>query len=125
MNDELKNILKSLNDDIDQEKLLHYINGKLPEQEQQDMEQQLRADPFLADAVEGLNQISSKEKAELLAYQINKSLKDKLQKPKQSRNRNFWNNDTILYTSIGILLLVAVIGYLIIRKYWVKINYRG
>ena len=53
MNDELKNILKSLNDDIDQEKLLHYINGKLPEQEQQDMEQQLRADPFLADAVEG------------------------------------------------------------------------
>ena len=116
MNDELKNILKSLNDDIDQEKLLHYIIGKLPEQEQQDMEQQLRADPFLADAVEGLNQISSKEKAELLAYQINKSLKDKLQKPKQSRNRNFWNNDTILYTSIGILLLVAVIGYLIIRK---------
>lgn len=116
MNDDLKNILQNLNNEIEQEKLLQYIDGKLPEQEMQKLEQQLRDDPFLADAMDGLKNISSKEKASLLAFQINKSLKGKLQKAKRNRVKSLFSNEYIVYTTIGILLIISIISYLIIKK---------
>lgn len=97
MNDDLKNILQNLNNEIEQEKLLQYIDGKLPEQEMQKLEQQLRDDPFLADAMDGLKNISSKEKASLLAFQINKSLKGNCKKQKGTVLKAF-SATSILFT---------------------------
>lgn len=116
MNDELKNILQNLNSNIEQEKLLQYLDGHLPEQESQELEQRLQEDPFLADALDGLKNIGSKEKAELLAFQINKSLKNKLQKGKKSKAINIFSNEYIIYSTIGIILILALISYLVIKK---------
>ena len=54
MSDELKNILSNLNKDIEQNKLLDYLNKKLSAADAHELEKQMADDEFMNDAVEGL-----------------------------------------------------------------------
>ena len=54
MSDNLKDILANLNKDIEQDKLLDYLNKKLPAAEAHEVEKQMADDAFMNDAVEGL-----------------------------------------------------------------------
>lgn len=116
MSNDLKNILSNLNNDIEQEKLLEYLNRNLTEAEQHELEAHLNDDPFMSDAMDGLSQMQSPDKISLMVYQLNKDLKSQLEKKKKRRKRVITETPWLYYTII-LLLLLAVIGYLVIKKY--------
>jgi hypothetical protein len=115
MSNDLKNILSNLNKDIEQEKLLEYLNRTLTTEEQHELESQINDDPFVSDAMDGLSEIDNSEKISLMLYQLNKNLKSQLEKKKKRKKRAVFETSWIYYTVI-FLLIVAVLGYIIIKK---------
>ena len=115
MSNDLKNILSNLSNDIEQEKLLEYLNRTLTSEEQHKLESQLNDDPFVSDAMDGLSAMKAPDKISLMVYQLNKDLKQQLEKKKKRKNRFITETPWLYYTAI-ILLIIAVIGYIIIKK---------
>ncbi|RYY46763.1 MAG: hypothetical protein EOO06_13810 [Chitinophagaceae bacterium] len=115
MNNDLTNILSNLNKDVEQEKLLEYLNRSLTPEEQHDLEKQLNDDPFASDAMEGLSEMEAPDRISLMVYQLNKNLKLQLEK-KKKRKKKAITETPWLYYSFLFLLIVAVIGYLVIKK---------
>ncbi|MGZ5255901.1 MAG: hypothetical protein ACXWCT_15940, partial [Flavitalea sp.] len=58
---DLLNILSNSNKDIDNQKLMDYLSGKLSSQEANEVEQWLNENEFGEDALEGLQKVRSKE----------------------------------------------------------------
>ena len=115
MNNDLKNILSNLNNDIEQEKLLEYLNKELNAKEQHEVEAQLNNDPFMNDAMEGLATIDKKTDIAVLVNELNRELAAKLSKKKERRKRPI-GQAPWLYYAIIIILLLAVLGYIVIKK---------
>lgn len=115
MSSDLKNILSNLNNDIEQEKLLEYLNRNLSAEEQHELESHLNDDPFASDAMDGLAEMQHPDKISLAVYQLNKDLKKQLDKKKKRKNR-FITETPWLYYTVIILLLLAVISYVVIKK---------
>ncbi|MBC7936931.1 MAG: hypothetical protein H7Y86_16410 [Rhizobacter sp.] len=115
MSNDLKNILSNLNKDVEQEKLLEYLNRTLSTEEQHAMETHLNDDPFMSDAMDGLSQLQAPDKISLMVYQLNKELKNQLEKKKKRKKRVITETPWLYYTVI-LLLLLAVVGYLVIKK---------
>lgn len=116
MSDDLKNILSNLNHDIEQEKLLQYLNQHLNATDAHEVEKQLTDDPFLNDAMDGLQQIKSKKNLPLTIQQLNTGLKQQIKKSKRKRFKALKTQDSWVYYAIILLLLLGIISYLVIRK---------
>lgn len=61
MSEDLKDILSSSNKDIDNQKLMDYLSGKLAKEDAHDIEKKMVESEFVTDAVEGLEQFKSKK----------------------------------------------------------------
>lgn len=117
MNKDFKNILSNLNKDIEQDKLLQYLNRSLTPQEQHDLEMQLNDDAFMSDAMDGLQQMKSTDNVSLTVSQLNAGLKNQLDKNKKKRNKGAVMQHSWIYYTVILLLLLAVIGYVVIKKF--------
>lgn len=116
MSDELKDILSNLNPDVDQETLLRYLQGKLSEQEQHEVEKQMMDGDFEADALDGLQEFKNKKDISGLVNQLNADLKRRTEKKKRFKEKMKLKLDFNLVIAIVILLLLIVISYFIIHK---------
>ncbi len=117
MSDDLKNILSNFNNDIEQDKLLEYLNRQLSVQEQHDLEKQLNDDEFMSDALDGLDQLKNKADVPLMVKQLNSGLKKQLDKHKKKRNKLAVIKDSWIYYTAVILLLLAVIAFVVIKMF--------
>jgi hypothetical protein len=117
MSDNLKDILSNLNKDIEQDKLLDYLNKNLPAAEAHEVEKQMAGDEFMNDAVEGLEHFKNKKNISLLVDQLNSDLKKHTAKKKKKKEKRKLRDQPWLYISIIILLLLVVISFILIRKY--------
>ena len=117
MSDDLKNILSNLNKDIEQEKLLDYLNKKLSAAEAHDIEKQMADDEFMNDAVEGLENFKNKKNVSLIVQQLNNELKKQTAKKKAKKEKRKLKEQPWLYISLVTLLLLIIIAYLVIKKY--------
>ncbi|RYY67883.1 MAG: hypothetical protein EOO13_13790 [Chitinophagaceae bacterium] len=115
MSNDLKNILSNLNNDIEQDKLLEYLNRTLSPEEQHELESKLNDDPFASDALDGLSEMKGEDKISLMVYQLNKNLKVQLEK-KKKRKKKAISETPWLYYSVIFLLIVAIVGYIVIKK---------
>ncbi len=116
MSNDLKNILSHLNQDIEQDKLLQYLNEHLDAAEAHEVEKHLNDDPFLNDAVEGLQLIKSKNKLPITLQQLNTGLNQQIKKSKRKRVKTLNIQQPWIYYSIILLLLLCIIAYLVIKK---------
>jgi hypothetical protein len=116
MSDELKNILTNLNKDIRQDKLLEYLNSNLSDEETHELEMQLNDDEFMSDAAEGLKDLHASQKVPLMVQQLNAGLKKQLEKNKKRRSKRLLTNEGWVYFSIALLLLLAVIAFIVVKK---------
>ena len=116
MSDELKNILSNLNKDIEQEKLLAYLNSHLPDAEQHELEKQLNDDEFMNDAMEGLQQLENKKDIPAYVQQLNTDLKKQLNKKKKRKDKRKIAGQYWTYITIVLLLILIVIAYLIVKR---------
>ena len=116
MSDDLKDILSNMNNDIEQEKLLQYLNRNMSDAEQHAFEKQLNDDEFMNDAVEGLQALPNQHTITDLVQQLNADLKKQLEKKKKRKQKRKIAEQPWVYYSIVLLLLLIVIAYLVIKK---------
>ncbi|MBK7377355.1 MAG: hypothetical protein IPJ02_17920 [Chitinophagaceae bacterium] len=117
MSDELKDILSNLNKDIEQEKLLDYLNKKLSAGDAHELEKQMADDEFMNDAVEGLEEIKNKKDLSLYVEQLNQELKKQLDKKKKRREKRKLKDGPWTYFAIVLLLVLIVVSFILVRKY--------
>ena len=116
MPDDLLNILSNSNKDIDNQKLMDYISGKLSGQEKHEVEKWMADNDFINEAVEGLQQVKSGKDITGYTDQLNKQLSQYIaQKKKRRLKRNIaftsWS-----YLAILLILALAIIVFLIVYK---------
>lgn len=117
MSDELKDILSNSNKEVEQEKLLDYLNKKLSAPEAHELEKQMADDEFMNDAVEGLEKFNNKKDLPLYIEQLNRDLKKQLDKKKQRKEKRKLKEQPWLYFAIILILLLLGISYLLVKKY--------
>ena len=117
MSDDLKDILSNLNKDIEQEKLLDYLNKKLSAADAHEVEKQMADDAFMNDAVEGLEQFKNKKNLTLLVEQLNNDLKKQTANKKLKKEKRKLRDQPWLYFTLVLLLLLVVIGYVLVKKF--------
>ena len=93
MNKDLLNILSNSNKDIDNQKLMDYLSGKLPESEKHEVERWMADNEFANDAMEGLEQFENTRNMEQYVTDLHKDLGKYIQS-KKSRAKNA-NSPTI------------------------------
>ena len=117
MSDDLKDILSNLNKEIEQDKLLDYLNKKLPASEAHEVEKQMADDDFMNDAVEGLENFKNKKDLTLVVDQLNRDLKKQLDKKKKHKEKRKLQQQPWLYFTIVLLLILIVICYVLLKKF--------
>jgi len=100
---------KSLTED----RLMAYLEGKLSPAEQHEVEMWLAEEGMESDAMEGLKNIDTHEaktSIKKINYNLHKSITNK------KRTRRPLHADQFTWIAIAIILLLAVIAYIVIRK---------
>ena len=115
MQEPLKDILSQLPTQIDQETLLLYLQGKLPPEKQHELEKQILDNEFAADAIDGLQDFSNKQKLAAVVEQLNADLKKKTARKKPRRLRAIQSEPWLLLALAIILVLVILCYFLIYR----------
>ena len=116
MNDELLNILSNSNKDIDNQKLMDYLSGKLSASEKHDFEKALVDSEMMNDAVEGLEKLKNKN-VSALVEQLNTNLRKQLEKKKSKKLKRRIKDLPWLYLSIILILIIILISFLVIKKH--------
>lgn len=117
MSKDLKDILSNLNKDIEQDKLLDYLNKNLPASEAHELEKQMADDEFMNDAVEGLESFKDKKDVSLLVQQLNAELKKQTAKKKARKEKRKLKDQPWLYVAIVTLLLLIIVSYIVVKKF--------
>lgn len=100
---------------IDEDRLLAYIGGTMPPDEQHLLEEILEEDPFLNDAVEGLSEIHDKEQLHAIAAQINDRLKKQIQHRRKHRRNRPKLTDRWGWIFVLIILVLVLTGWWVIK----------
>ena len=117
MDDDLLNILSNSNKDIDNQKLMDYLSGKLSEDEKHELEKKMIDSEMMNDVVEGLEQLKNKKDVSSLVEQLNTNLKKQLEKKKSKKKKRQIKDIPWLYLSIILILLIILISFLVIKRH--------
>ncbi|MEP6950661.1 MAG: hypothetical protein ABI863_15355 [Ginsengibacter sp.] len=115
MTDELLNILSNSNKEIDNQKLMDYLSGKLSTGEKHDFEKTLVDSEMMNDAVEGLEKLKNKN-VSALVEQLNTNLHKQLEKKKSKKQKRRIKDLPWLYLSIILILVIILIAFIVIKK---------
>jgi flagellar capping protein FliD len=101
---------------IEEQKLIQYLEGNLSSEEAHAFEQQMADSALLNDAVEGLQQMNDNNKINQYVDDLNKQLKQYTSSKKKRRVNyksqfNFW-----AIVAIVLILTLSVIAYLVLHK---------
>lgn len=118
MDDKMKKILSQTGSgtEADEKKLMDYLNQNLSAEEQHALETVMNDDEFLNDAVDGLQELEDMKHTSAMVRQLNAGLKKQLTKSTK-RKRHFFQDGPWIYFSIVLILLLAVIAYIVIKKF--------
>jgi hypothetical protein len=115
MSNDLFNILSNSNKDIDNQKLMDYLGGKLSDHEKHEVETWMIENEFANEAVEGLQKFSDKKDLQLYVDQLNKELNQYIQEKKNRRERKKLKDNPSIYLTVFVILLLIVLGYFVIQ----------
>lgn len=115
MAEDLKNILSSLNKDIDQETLLKYLKGQLGKEELREVEMNLIDDAFESEALEGLKEMDY-AKMQLIVEGLNRDLKKRIQKKRREAAKKNLKPQWWLYFSLIMFLIIVVLIYIYLQR---------
>ncbi|MEO6187793.1 MAG: hypothetical protein ABIO82_07275 [Ginsengibacter sp.] len=117
MSGDLLNILSNSNKDIDNQKLMDYLSGKLSDEERHGLEKAMIDSHMVNDAVEGLQGFKDKKDLSLLVEQLNSNLKSQLHKKKEKKLKRKIKDLPWLYLAIILILIIILIGFLAIKNH--------
>ncbi|MFT3678814.1 MAG: hypothetical protein QM791_00990 [Ferruginibacter sp.] len=116
MSDELKDILSNSNKDIDNQRLMDYLNDHLSKEQQHEVEKTMADDPFVNDAVEGLGEIGNEKNVQDYTEQLNSFLQKQTAKNKDRKRRRRWKDSPDIYMIIMIVLTLIMICFFVLKK---------
>ncbi|HRE50896.1 MAG TPA: hypothetical protein PK339_05730 [Flavitalea sp.] len=117
MSHDLLNILSHSNKDIDNQKLMDYLGGKLSEGEKYEVERWMADNEFASDAMEGLEQANRDNSLPQYLEQLNKELSQYISQKKQKREKRRFTIPAWSYLAVLLILALAIIVYFVIRKF--------
>ncbi|MBM3432930.1 MAG: hypothetical protein FJX92_08045 [Bacteroidetes bacterium] len=101
---------------IDPQEILRYNSGQMSEQEAHELEARALDDPFLSDAIKGMENSADQVRLQQMAYALNQDLKRRLSR-NQKRKRWIGFESPSWWTWITLILLMLItLAYLFIRK---------
>jgi hypothetical protein len=115
MSEDLKDILSNSNKDIDNQQLMDYLSNQLSQAKTHEVESNMANDPFLDDAVEGLQQIAPAEKINNYTIQLNQELQKIVAKNKRAKEKRRWKDSPTIYLVILTIVLILVLCYYLIK----------
>jgi anti-sigma factor RsiW len=102
---------------LDPQKLMDYLEGKLGETEKHAVESMLADSAFMDDALEGLGQMKDKQKIASILQELNTQLhKNAKARNRLSMRKNFPFPFWLLFTTVTIILLI-ILAYIIYKMY--------
>lgn len=110
---ELNDIWNSGKGRLPEDKLLAYMEGRLPPEEQHEVETWLAEEGMEADAMEGLKGLPVKETREAV-NRLNDNLHQKLNKKTRRRSRQIKDNNWA-WIAVVVILLLCVVAYVMLR----------
>ena len=116
MQENLKDILSHLTTDIDQDTLLLYLQNKLSEEKKHEVEKKLADNEFASDALDGLQAFKDKQQVAYMVEMLNRDLKKKTARKKQRREKLKLPDQSWIYISVIIVILLIIISYMIIHR---------
>lgn len=116
MNNELLNILSNSNKDIDNQKLMDYLAGKLSAEERHEIEKAMADNAFMNDAMEGLAGVKDKTHLAALVDQLNNDLQQKTEKKKQRKEKRRLKEYPWINLAVIVILALIIIVWFVIRK---------
>jgi hypothetical protein len=106
-----KNILSDNNEQLTDEDLLKYLDSNTSEEEKYVIEKKLANASFESDAVDGLQQIKSRQRLKSHVKQLNRQLQHQLYSKKHKKQkRNIKEFEWLLF-AILVLLLICIIAF--------------
>lgn len=117
MNNDLKDILANSNKDIGNQQLMDYLSNHLSKEAEHEMEKEMAADPFLNDAVEGLQQVSDKDAISKDIQALNEQLKYQVRRNRNRKEKRKWKDQPFNYYAIATILILLFICFLVLRKH--------
>ena len=117
MKNELKDILSHSNKDIDNQQLMDYLSNRLPKPGQHELEKAMAGDPFVNDAVEGLQQMQHEAAINRHVDQLNHDLQRQLNRNRQRREKRRWKDQPFTYLALLILLLLIITAFAVLLKF--------
>jgi hypothetical protein len=114
MTDKNKDI-SSQKSNIDQHKLMQYINDSMSHENRNDIEREMEDDPFVNDAIDGLQEVN-KEQLPILINEINLHLFKEVSKKKKRKRKSTIANQNLTYIAVILILLLLIITYLIYSR---------
>lgn len=116
MSGDLLNILSNSNKDIDNQKLMDYISGRLSGEEKHEVEQWMIDNNFASEALEGLQTVKDQKDLQAYVDQLNKELNKYLQEKKHRRDRRKIKGIPWSFLAIVLVLLLIIIVFLVLQK---------
>ena len=119
MNKDLINILSNSNKDIDNQKLMDYVAGKLSAEEAHEMEKLLLESDFTDDAAECLSMLDYKSRITRMVYELNNNLKHQLEEKKKRRDKRRLKDQPVwlLMLAVLVFLFLIVLCYMVVHYY--------
>ena len=115
MNPDIFKILSESNKDIDNQKLMDYVAGKLSAGESHELEAQMAENEFLNDALEGLQHVKDKKNLEGIVDVLNNDLHKKLNQKKSRKEKRKIKEFTWIYYTIVLILLFIILTWVVIH----------
>ena len=111
---DISNILQS-DDELNEAQLKKYLSGEADAEELYAVEKSMADDPFVNDAVEGLQAFSSESKMDDYVAQLNKKLHQQLETPKDRKNKRRIKYLPWVIVAVIIILLLCIVAVWVIR----------
>jgi hypothetical protein len=117
MKKNLLDILSNSSKEADHQKIMDYLSGKLPSLERNEVERWLAEETDLGeDALEGIMNLEGEETVRKNVDLLNRQLIQTLRTKRKNKRGNYFRDKPMHYFAILLLLFLAVISYIVIRK---------
>jgi anti-sigma factor RsiW len=116
MNKNLLNILSNSNKEIDNQKLMDYLSGRLSHEEVHEIEKQMAENEFMNDAMEGLTQVKQTGALSDYVEQINRDLAALVEKKQARRQKRKFRDQPLIYVAIVLVLAFIVLAYYVLHN---------
>jgi ribosomal silencing factor RsfS len=111
-----KHILPNQEHALNEEQLLNYVANNLSNEQRNSIEMEMEHNPFMNDAIEGLQAFKDEQKIQAYVNELNKQLikqttKKKIRKSKRKLKEQDW-----IIISVIIVIMLCLLGYIVVNK---------